>query len=225
MNNELHDINSIVEQFHASLSLGPSIIFIDGLSEIESQKQLVKLNLWLPKKIETQTKFIITLRKATASYSELSSYKSSFLHNLIIFKSEEDYKITFAKLLNAQLSSNGIDNKNTLFSKFQTIYSMLKSANHARNPLFIQLIAKELLCFDNEIYKSHPIHHRKSVASSLFSSDTRSSLNMSENHLLESYIEDVSTICEVIQKIIMRYITKRYNWSTRTTLPISKVIY
>ena len=218
-----------MEQFHASLRLGPSIIFIDGLSEIENQYQPVKLAQWLPKNINENSKFVLTLRKSTEWFAELASYNSSLATELVVFKVEEDYYKCFAKLLNTNVSvsSNGNgtgrlhDPNNCLYNKSCSIYSGLKSANHATNPLFVQLIAKELFCFDHEIYRGHPMFHRKSTTSSLFSTESRASM-LSENHIIDSYLEDVSTLREVIQKILNRYLVKRYNWSTVSTMPLSK---
>lgn len=223
LNNEIHDINSIVEQFHAALRLGPSIICIDGLSELEHKQQTIKLSHWLPTTIDTNSKFILTLRKSTECYSELTAYKTSITSELVVFKGEQDYQNYFAKLLEAGISgAGGLDQNNCLYNKSCGIYSLLKTANHASNPLFVQLIAKELFCFDHEIYRNHPMYSRKSTGSSLLSAESRTVMQQTENHVIDSYIEDVSTIREVIQKIILRYLVKRYNWSTNTTKPLCK---
>ncbi len=148
---------------------------------------------------------------------------------LVVFKTEDDYYRCFAKLLNANVNTNTSssatgrfhDPNNCLYNKFCSIYNLLKMANHATNPLFLQLIAKELFCFDHEIYRNHPIFHRKSTTSSLFSADGRASI-LAENQIIDSYLEDVSTLREVIQKILNRYLIKRYNWSTGTNMPLSK---
>lgn len=223
MNNELYDTNSVVEQFHAALRLGPSIIFIDGIMENESETQPIKLNHWLPTVNDTKSKFVITSRRATKLFAELSNYRSATFNELNIFEGEGDYHNTFAKLLNAQRPhSKGLDQNNVLYLKYKHLFSlnMFSISNHASNPLFVQLIAKELFCFDNVIYKSHPMFHRKSTASTMNSDATEgSSFNFkanNDNHVIESYFEDVLTIRELIQKIIARYLMKKYNWPVKT---------
>lgn len=197
--------------------------------ENESETQPIKLNHWLPTGNDTKSKFVITLRRATKLFAELSNYRSATFNELKIFECEDDYHNTFAKLLNAQKpNSKSLDQNNVLYLKYKTLYNtnMFSISNHASNPLFVQLIAKELFCFDNVIYKSHPLFHRKSTASTLTSDGTDSSVFKAnnDNHVIESYFEDVSTIREIIQKIIGRYLMKKYNWSVKAKAgqPLSK---
>lgn len=149
----------------------------------------------------------------------------------------------FAKLVGLNLGALSSNHSNNLiYGKFLSIYTELKTADHFSNPLFIQLIAQEIFTFDKEIYKNNPINsalNRRSpynLDRSLESLDTsrelknrsptasiRSSMSTestSSVNIINSYIEEVSTIREIIQKIIKRYI-KKFNWSTDSSTPLS----
>ena len=237
IDHELYDTKSIIEQFHASLALGPAFIFIDGLGELETQNT-ISLNVWLPNKLENTCKFVITLSRSSDYYSELSARKTSVSQELTIFKNDNDYREMFARLIGLNLGTLSNNHSNNLiYGKFLNIYSELKTADHFSNPLFIQLIAQEIFTFDKEIYKNNPINsavnrrsprnHDRSLAEgpdpagdtlsvrSTMSTDSNVSVNV-----INSYIEEVSTIREIIQKIIKRYI-KKFNWSTDKSMPLS----
>jgi hypothetical protein len=216
LNNELYDDNSIVEQFHAALRLGPSVIFIDGIMENKSESQPIKLSHWLPPHNDTKAKFVITLRRATKLFSDLSDYKSAVVSELTVFNGEDDYNKVYSKILSGQKSNlNPSDTRNnTLYSKYRSIFGLFSVTTHSSNPLFVQLIGKELSCFDNEIYKGNSMFHRRSTASTMLS-DLSESSAAKANDVIDSYFEDVSTIREIIQKIISRYLAKRYNWTLK----------
>ncbi len=230
----MHDSKSIIEQFHSSLELGPSIILIDGLDGLNSKQ---KLSTWLPPKIEAHTKFVLTLRKSSEYYTELkaNSYCESF--ELNVFKQEKDYHNLFGKLLD--VNSNK-DSNNVLFGKFLSIFNEFKMAHHASSPLYAKLIAQEIFSFDKDIFKANPVTSARypredSASSSSFdlyddikvnsslsysSMSSSSARTTSSVNVMQNYIEEVSTLRELIQKIIKRYI-KRNNWSTNKTMPIS----
>jgi len=247
IDHELYDTKSIIEQFHASLTLGPAFIFIDGIGELETQNTM-SLNVWLPNKLQTTCKFVFTLSRSSDYYSELSVRKSCLSHELTVFNGDNDYREMFAKLIGLNLGTSLSNNhsSNLIYGKFLSIYSELKTANHFSNPLFVQLIAQEIFTFDKEIYKNNPIlagssmsrrstHNlerslvevdpdtarelkNKSPSASIKSSmSTDSTVSV---NVINSYIEEVSTIREIIQKIIKRYI-KKFNWSTDTSMPLS----
>ena len=238
LDHELYDTKSIVEQFHASLCLGPAFIYIDGLGELETQNT-IKLNTWLPNKLENNCKFVITLSKSSDYYSELITRRSCVSHELNVFNNDNDYREMFGKLIGLNLGNLSTNHSNNVvYGKFLSIFSELKAADHVTNPLFIQLIAQEVFTFDKEIYKTHPIHvtsrkspgldhsltegheistNRSTSPSNKSSVSTSSSVSV---NVINSYIEEVSTIREIIQKIIKRYI-KKNNWSTDSSIPLS----
>jgi hypothetical protein len=135
---------------------------------------------------------------------------------------------------------------NALYAKFLSHFYELKTSTHIDNPLYVKLIAHEIFTFDKEIYQANPgayldntssSHLERSYyfgsegvsagselgleASQAIASSVKSS-NVSSNfvNVLSSYIEEVSTIREIIQKIIKRYL-KRNNWSVNSDVPIS----
>ena len=218
------------------MSLGPVIIFIDGLSEIDS-KNTVKLNTWLPNEIFTETKFVITLSKSSEYYSELLNRKSCLSHEIRLFENDLDYKNFYTKqILPESLNKlNGFhDKNNALYEKFLSILPELKMSNHYENPLFNQIIAQEIFSFDEEIYQANSINNSdqqyvdnemseshdypKSMSSLNISSKT--SQSGANTNLLISYIEEVITLRELIQKVIKRYL-KKNNWSTDQSQLIS----
>ena len=237
--NDLNDSKSIIEQFQASLDLGPSVIFIDGLDEISTKQ---KLSSWLPKIIETESKFVFTIRKSSEYYAEFQANKHCVSFELITFKNENDYHSLFGKLLD--LNTNSKENSNVLFGKYMSISSDFQAAHHASNPLYSKLIALEIFSFDKDIFKASAanlsarvgansrvdsttsssvgIYDDVKVNSSLSYSSMSSSSNRTNNsvNIMENYIEEVSTLRELIQKIIKRYI-KKNNWSTNSSVPIS----
>ena len=169
-------------------------------------------------------------------------------HELSIFKEESDYRNIFGKLFGLNLNSlNNLNinhSNNVLYGKFMSFFNELKAAAHISKPLYIQLIAQEIFSFDKEIYKSHPVHisrrisqvdqRRTSLDKSLtegheiVASNRSSSPNRSSNsiqssvsvNVINSYIEEVLTLREIIQKILTRYI-KKYNWSVDPSIAIS----
>ncbi len=239
LENDLSDSKSIIEQFHATLELGPSVIFIDGLDEINTKQ---KLTSWLPKVIETDSKFVFTMRKSSEYHAEFLANKQCISFELITFKNEKDYHSLFGKLLD--LNMNSKDNSNVLFGKYLSISSDFQEAHHASNPLYSKLIALEIFSFDKDIFRasaanlsarvgaisrgdsttssSLEIYDDVKVNSSLSYSSMSSSSNRTSNsvNIMENYIEEVSTLRELIQKIIKRYIRKN-NWSTNSSVPIS----
>jgi len=246
LNQELHDKRSIIDQFHASLGLGPVIIFIDGLTELNSNHS-IKLSTWLPNKLDSNCKFVFTLTKSSEYYNELNSRKASTSFELNIFSEENDYRLIFGKYLG--IEDEYLDNlnhnlsNNALFGKFLSYFHELKTADHINNPVFIQVIAQELFSFDKEIYKTHPVYsNRKNSGSNLGQLDSdhgnlisstfvtqsvssnqsnnTSSLSASSINIINSYIEEVSTIREIIQKILKRYL-KKNNWSVNSSTALS----
>jgi hypothetical protein len=246
LNQELHDKRSIIDQFHASLCMGPVIIFIDGLTELNANHS-IKLNTWLPNKLDNNCKFVFTVTKSSEYYSELNARKVSTSYELNLFSEENDYRLIFGKYLG--LDDEQMDNlnhnlsNNVLFGKFLSYLHELKTADHINNPVYIQIIAQELFSFDKEIYKTHPVYsNRKNSASNLAQLDsqhqnllrstfvtqsvsskqTNSSSNLSASpvNIINSYIEEVSTIREIIQKIIKRNL-KKNNWSVNSSTSVS----
>ncbi len=251
LNEELHDTRSILEQFNASLNLGPVYIFIDGLNECIHS---FKLTSWLPAKLDNpECKFVITLSKSSESFAELSQRKSSVTKEFNLFTKDTDYTRMFAQLL-CTANPNRFDvaysqANNILFAKFMSYFHELKTANHIKNPLYIQLIAQEIFSFDREIYKTHPVHieyalnvaenkevgkdltrelkerHKKlkpdinTRKASMMSMSSTDSQKASVN-IINSYVEEVTTLRELVQKIIRRYL-KRFNWSLNKNEPLS----
>ena len=150
----------------------------------------------------------------------------------------------FVKLLGMKVDSTSTSNtNNVIYGKFLSFYNELKTSDHFSNPLFIQLIAQEIFTFDKEIFKTYPLNaalNRRSpgnldrslveghetsreLSNRSPSMSVKSGLSnestMSVN-IINSYIEEVSTIREIIQKIIKRYI-KKNNWSTDSSTPLS----
>ncbi|CAF1140264.1 unnamed protein product, partial [Brachionus calyciflorus] len=92
----------------------------------------------------------------------------------------------------------------------------------------------EIFSFDKEIFKNHPVHLSRlnSVAGSgvdgslvegheiVSSRSSASSLLNNSVNIMNSYIEEVSTIREIIQKILKRYLRKN-NWSVNKDMPLS----
>lgn len=139
--------------------------------------------------------------------------------------------------------------KNALYGKFISIFNELKSSNHFTNPLFIQMIAQEIFTFDKEIYKRHYVnmdmalnvisteHTTHQIDSDLTEGHAQASNEWSENsqnkqaivpvssnhsvNIINSYIEEVSTLRGIMEKIIKRYINKKNNWSLDNTIPLS----
>ena len=252
INDELYDTKSILEQFYASLNLGPVYIFIDGLNECA---HAIKLSNWLPAKLEnSECKFVFTLSKSCESFAELSARKSCIVRELGIFNKDTDYTSMFARLLCSSNANryeiNYNQSNNILFAKFMGFFHELKMANHIKNPLFIQLIANEIFTFDRDIYKTHQVHidhalslaegrtaqvtnelkegHKKLHVSSTNSGGRKMSMMSSSSsesqkasvNIINSYIEEVTTLRELIQKILKRYL-KKNNWSTNTSESLS----
>jgi hypothetical protein len=253
LNNELFDKKSIIEQLHASLCLGPVTIFLDGLSEMDTN-HTVKICDWLPTKFDS-CKFVITLNRSSEHYADLVNTKSCIIHELNVFSNETDYRLMVAKILsNKNINSNEIDTdknllaKNVLYGKFISFLNELKLSNHYTNPLFIQMIAQEIFTFDKEIYKRNQVnmnivssnehvirhdsteHHSKitnELSGNPYDKQALVSVNESNstaNHsvnIINSYIEEVSTLRGIMEKIIKRYINKKNNWSLDNTIPLS----
>lgn len=246
---ELHEKNSIIEQFQASLSLGAVCVFIDGLSELDPSHS-IKLNKWFPSKLEPECKFIFTLNKSSEYMADLAERKSSCINELKLFANDKDY-LSLYDLLYGVDNLNQPDFTNTdraksnfLFSRFSEQLKNLKRSLHKENPLYVKLIAHEIFSFDKEIYQTNAEYSEPNVNVNLeksvyFDADepveygagsgddavTASSIKSSTIisnpiTLLTSYIEEVSNIREVIQKIIKRYL-KKNNWSTNTNVPLS----
>jgi hypothetical protein len=257
LGDELHDTRSILEQFNAALGLGPVYIFIDGLNECTHS---LKLTTWLPAKLDNpDCKFVITLSKSSESYAELSQRKSCMTRELQLFAKDTDYMSVFAQLLcnanpnklAAGLASSSNQSNNILFGMFMSHFHELKTANHIKNPLYIQLIAQEIFSFDREIYKTHPVllthalnvaerkdtghhddlpkelkeRHRKLRPDINTRKASMMSMSSTESHkasvnIINAYIEEVTTLRELIQKIIRRYL-KKFNWSRNRLEPLS----
>lgn len=263
LNEELHDPKSIVEQFHASLNLGPIYIFIDGLNEC---LHTLKYSTWLPARIENpECKIVLTMSKSSDSFGELSSRKTCVVREVNMLTKDSDYTSFFARLLCSSNPHkfgpipNSNQSQNVLYAKFMSFFHELKTANHIKNPLYVRLIAQEIFSFDRDIYKTHPVHiemalnqaegkgaglpgttlisrelkeghaklhgpskykdhHRKvSVVSAASSTDSTAKLSV---NIINSYIEEVTTLRELIQKIVKRYL-KKNNWSTDYSLSLN----
>ena len=232
LDSELFDHKSIIEQFNAALLLGPAIIFIDGLSELNSKTSL-PIDKWLPQKIdEPECKFVFTMRDSSEFLHELTKRTDCLVHNLILIDNQNDYDLFFKKCLGA--NDPGDSNSNVLYKKYLSIFNELKSSEHFRNPLFLSLIAQEIFSFDKEIFKNHPVHMSRmnSVSGSslddnlvegheiVTSRSSASSLLNNSVNIMNSYFEDVATIREIIQKILKRYLRKN-NWCVEDNLPLS----
>lgn len=236
LDNDLSDSKSIIEQFQSSLEFGSTVVFIDGLDDLINKQ---KLTSWLPNLAEmNETKFVITLQKSSDYYAELLNNKSCVSFALSTFKSDKDYHNLFSKILD---SNSTRDNNNVLFGKYLSIFNEFKQAHHASNPLYAKLIAQEIFSFDKDIFRpvalqmsarfrpdesvtskgSYETEEIKAHSSLSYSSMSSSSVRTTaSSNIMENYIEEVSTLRELIQKILKRYI-KRNNWSTNRGEPIS----
>lgn len=197
------------------------------------------MNTWLPSSLESRWKFVLTMRKSSEYYAELKAKKECVAVEINTFKNDKDYHSLFSKILD--INSAIKDNNNVLFGKYLSIFNDFKVAHHASNPLYTKLIAHEIFSFDKDIFKSNPIHvsdrYRtddsatpssidiyddiKAPSSLSYSSMSSNSVRTANSvSVMESYFEEISTLRELIQKIIKRYI-KKNNWSTNSTIPIS----
>ncbi|CAF0851226.1 unnamed protein product [Brachionus calyciflorus] len=212
LDSELYDQKSIIEQFNAAILLGPVFIFIDGLSELDPRRTL-SLSTWLPKKLdETECKFVFSLRNSSDVYKELRKRVDCVHHEMNLFQVDSDYELFFRK----SLCVHETENSNVLYAKFLSIFNELKTSEHI------------------QIFKNHPVHLSRlnSVAGSgvdgslvegheiVSSRSSASSLLNNSVNIMNSYIEEVSTIREIIQKILKRYLRKN-NWSVNKDMPLS----
>ena len=193
------------------------------------EEQQLKLSSWLPPNMHADVKFVLTLRKSSEVYSELSNYSTCVANELHVFDSDQDFHCIVSRQMELQNNSYNSDPNNILYAKFLSFYALLKSSNHASNPLFMQLIAKELFCFDADIYATHPLYAVVSklrtplLAARSFQARVNTAVTQPPANIIESYVENVYTLRELVQMIILRYLPKD-NWSIKTTMPLSKGI-
>ena len=217
--------------------MGPVIVFIDGVGEVES-KNIVNLNVWLPKNLETNCKFVFTLNGTSSTYDFLirTRKNESIKLNLKTFETDNDYimffarqfKIETSKLLSSSnnkiftiptdlLSLENQNAHNKLYEKAIKYLSELKTARNSYNPFFCLIIAQELFTFDKDIFEINAILPDRRHSLLQESDDDR---NMSSVTVFNSYIEEVCTIREVAEKVIKRCLHK-HSWTTNNNVQVS----
>jgi hypothetical protein len=218
--------------------MGPVIVFIDGVGEVES-KNVVNLNVWLPMNLERNCKFIFTLNGTSSTYDFLIRTRKhqSIKLNMKTFQTDEDYimffarqfKIESSKLLNASnkkvyripsdlLSLENQNTNNKLYEKAIKSLPELKLARNSYNPFFCLIIAQELFTFDKEIFEIQ--FNNLEQRSSLIPDDDIKPNSSSSVTVFNSYIEEVCTIRELVEKVIKRYILK-YSWNANDNIQVS----
>ena len=291
IDNELHDTSSILEKYYSSLRLGPVLICIDGLNDLDDGSggggggHVLTMSQLIPSKLEPDCKFVLTVQNSSECYVELASRRQCAVHEFELLRrgADDDYKSLFRRLLNATADGSADNpNRNVLYAKCMDAFRELKAAHHFANAFFIVMMAQEIFNFDKEIYKTHPVHleyalnnlvqtsgldpnltdgHQivESVTSALNNTANANANNTSSNdnnnnnnntsgsneyssslsksggggagagksatsfsvNIINSYIEEVSTLKGIMEKIIKRYIKKNINWSRDTTVPLS----
>ena len=116
---------------------------------------------------------------------------------------------------------------NKLYEKALTTLPELKTARNSTNPLFCLIIAQELFTFDKDLFEINTfippsiIDKRQSVfiSSQDFDFD-RNVASMNSVTVFNSYIEEVCTIRELVEKVINRYILK-YSWTNNDSVQVS----
>ena len=241
MNEILHDRKAIIEQLHAALKMGPVIVFIDGVGEVES-KNVVNLNVWLPMNLENNCKFIFTLNGTSSTYDFLIRTRKhqSIKLTMKTFATDEDYimffarqfKIETSKLLSVSnkkevftipsdlLSLENQNAHNKLYEKAIKSLAEVKLARNSYNPFFCLIIAQELFTFDKDIFEIQ--FNLPEQRSSLVPDDDLIANSSSSNAVtvFNSYIEEVCTIRELVEKVIKRYILK-YSWNANDNIQVS----
>lgn len=160
LDNELSNQYSLIQQFQASLSLGPLNLFIDGLSELD-QNHTLAFDLWFPAKLQPDTKLIFTLRRTSDLYLNLSANKSVSVCEMRTFLSDSDHHALVARFFSfyADEIKRFDPNTNCLVAKYLDLFASMKESNHIDNPMFVSLMAHEVFTFDKEIHKTHRVRN------------------------------------------------------------------
>lgn len=81
-NQDLSDFTRVTEAFRAAISLGPSVIVLDGANHLGNALDLaaftVKEMQWLPLSVPVSCRFIITTTKADITYRALSQRRDAY---------------------------------------------------------------------------------------------------------------------------------------------------
>jgi hypothetical protein len=160
-----------------------------------------------------------------------------------VFSNDFDYKVMFANILCIENKTQIIDDtklssKNILYGKFLSVFNELKSSNHFSNPLFIQMIALEIFSFDKELFRKNKLYvnniemiltDMSQYQMTSFDDDsnslaTNSTILSISGNIINSYIEEVSTLRGIFEKIIKRYI-KKNNWSLNNSISLSTGLF
>lgn len=171
LDRELSDQYSLIQQFQASMRLGPVFLFVDGLSELD-QNHSIPFDLWFPERrldsssAPADTRFILTVRRTSELYLSLTSPNSNnktvSVCDMRAFLSDSDYHELVAPVFS--FYSDEIrqfdPNLNCLVAKHLDLFASMKESNHIENPMYISLMAHEVFTFDKEIHRSHRVRTR-----------------------------------------------------------------
>jgi hypothetical protein len=165
-----------------------------------------------------------------------------FFAKLLKLEASKLFSVTNKKVYQIpieMLSFKDQNSQNNLYEKALKSLPDLKTARHFSNPLYCQLIAQELFSYDKDIFEMHPLgvsqqanelrysvsqdYENGKITSHRGSIKRRGSISVASAGSLSvfnSYIEEVCTIRELVQKIIKRYILK-YSWTTNEATQVS----
>lgn len=136
-NQDLSDFNRVVEAFRAAISLGPSVIVLDGADHLGHALDVaafkVKEMQWLPSTVPVSCRIIVTTTRADITYRALSQRRDAYcidVPRLFDVRGKND-------LLKEYVGSNYKFLEATRLSK-------ITSSNLAHLPLFYVALASEL---------------------------------------------------------------------------------
>lgn len=175
LDQELSDQFSLIQQFQASLMLGPLWLFVDGVSELDPNHSIA-FDIWFPTKFDSESKFVFTVRRTSDLYLNLTgigsgssvantdaSSKSAQQHvsvcEMRTFLDDADNHAFVARFFSFYEDEiKGFNpNVNCLVAKYLDLYTNIKESNHVQNPMYITLMAHEVFIFDKEIHKNHRV--------------------------------------------------------------------